>query len=135
MPCFVDRFVDEHDRSVRRSPVRATRMESAGSNGRRDATRLLGEGGRTPRVALPVLGRRPHAAAQRGHTVLKLPPPFEHTPRLTRHEISRYDDRGPVWAWDCRTAAWRALAARRPVELILASEFDRRRAGPGAERH
>ena len=105
MPCFVDRFVDEHDRSVRRSPVRATRMESAGSNGRRDATRLLGEGGRTPRVALPVLGRRPHAAAQRGHTVLKLPPPFEHTPRLTRHEISRYDDRGPVWAWDCRTAA------------------------------
>jgi kynurenine formamidase len=32
--------------------------------------------------------------------VLKLPPPFENTPGLTRHEISRYDDRGPAWAWD-----------------------------------
>ena len=32
--------------------------------------------------------------------VLKLPPPFANTPGLTRHEISRYDDRGPAWAWD-----------------------------------
>jgi kynurenine formamidase len=32
--------------------------------------------------------------------VLKLPPPFADTPGLTRHEISRYDDRGPAWAWD-----------------------------------
>ena len=32
--------------------------------------------------------------------VLKLPPPFENTPGLTRHEISRYDERGPAWAWD-----------------------------------
>src|SRR4051812_4860667 len=31
--------------------------------------------------------------------VLQLPPPFENTPGLTRHEISRYDDRGPAWAW------------------------------------
>ena len=31
--------------------------------------------------------------------VLKLPPPFANTPGLTRHEISRYDDRGPAWAW------------------------------------
>jgi kynurenine formamidase len=31
--------------------------------------------------------------------VLKLPPPFSNTPGLTRHEISRYDDRGPAWAW------------------------------------
>jgi hypothetical protein len=32
--------------------------------------------------------------------VLKLPPPFANTPGLVRHEISRYDDRGPAWAWD-----------------------------------
>jgi len=31
--------------------------------------------------------------------VLKLPEPFANTPGLTRHEISRYDDRGPAWAW------------------------------------
>ena len=31
--------------------------------------------------------------------VLKLPEPFVNTPGLTRHEISRYDDRGPAWAW------------------------------------
>src|SRR3954464_15062245 len=30
---------------------------------------------------------------------LKLPEPFVNTPGLTRHEISRYDDRGPAWAW------------------------------------
>ena len=32
--------------------------------------------------------------------VLKLPEPFANTPGLTRHEISRYDDRGPAWAWN-----------------------------------
>lgn len=31
--------------------------------------------------------------------VIKLPPPFANTPGLTRSEISRYDDRGPAWAW------------------------------------
>jgi kynurenine formamidase len=31
--------------------------------------------------------------------VIKLPPPFLNTPGLTRQEISRYDDRGPAWAW------------------------------------
>ncbi len=31
--------------------------------------------------------------------VIKLPPPFVNTPGLTREEISRYDDRGPAWAW------------------------------------
>ena len=31
--------------------------------------------------------------------VLKLPEPFANTPGLRRHEISRYDDRGPAWAW------------------------------------
>jgi kynurenine formamidase len=31
--------------------------------------------------------------------VIKLPPPFANTPGLTREEISRYDDRGPAWAW------------------------------------
>jgi kynurenine formamidase len=31
--------------------------------------------------------------------VIKLPPPFANTPGLTRAEISRYDDRGPAWAW------------------------------------
>lgn len=32
--------------------------------------------------------------------VLKLPEPFINTPGLTKHEISRYDDRGPAWAWN-----------------------------------
>ena len=31
--------------------------------------------------------------------VIKLPPPFANTPGLTREEISKYDDRGPAWAW------------------------------------
>jgi kynurenine formamidase len=32
--------------------------------------------------------------------VLKLPPPFENTPPLSRRTLSRYDDAGPAWAWD-----------------------------------
>jgi kynurenine formamidase len=32
--------------------------------------------------------------------VLKLPEQFVDTPGLTVHEISRYDDRGPAWAWN-----------------------------------
>ena len=32
--------------------------------------------------------------------VLQLPEPFANTPVLRRHEISRYDERGPAWAWD-----------------------------------
>ncbi|ABG05202.1 putative cyclase [Rubrobacter xylanophilus DSM 9941] len=32
--------------------------------------------------------------------VIKLPEQFEQTPRLKRHEISRYDERGPAWAWN-----------------------------------
>ena len=32
--------------------------------------------------------------------VLQLPPPLANTPGLSRREISRYDDRGPAWAWD-----------------------------------
>ena len=31
--------------------------------------------------------------------MIQLPPPFANTPGLTRTEISRYDDRGPAWAW------------------------------------
>ncbi|MGH3148283.1 MAG: cyclase family protein [Rubrobacter sp.] len=31
--------------------------------------------------------------------VLRLPEPFVNTPGLESHEISRYDDRGPAWAW------------------------------------
>ena len=31
--------------------------------------------------------------------VLRLPEPFANTPGLARHEISRYDERGPAWAW------------------------------------
>jgi kynurenine formamidase len=31
--------------------------------------------------------------------VIQLPPPFANTPGLTRQEISKYDDRGPAWAW------------------------------------
>jgi kynurenine formamidase len=31
--------------------------------------------------------------------VLQLPEPFANTPGLKRHEISRFDDRGPAWAW------------------------------------
>jgi kynurenine formamidase len=32
--------------------------------------------------------------------VLQLPEPFANTPGLSRRELSRYDDRGPAWAWD-----------------------------------
>ena len=31
--------------------------------------------------------------------VIHLPEPFANTPGLKVHEISRYDDRGPAWAW------------------------------------
>ncbi len=31
--------------------------------------------------------------------IIQLPPPFANTPRLSREEISCYDDRGPAWAW------------------------------------
>src|SRR5690348_4281940 len=31
--------------------------------------------------------------------IIQLPPPFANTPGLTREEISKYDDRGPAWAW------------------------------------
>ena len=32
--------------------------------------------------------------------VLRLPEPFANTPGLSRRALSRYDDRGPAWAWD-----------------------------------
>ena len=32
--------------------------------------------------------------------VLQLPEPFVNTPGLTRRALSRYDERGPAWAWD-----------------------------------
>jgi kynurenine formamidase len=32
--------------------------------------------------------------------VLVLPEPFANTPGLSRRQLSRYDDRGPAWAWD-----------------------------------
>jgi kynurenine formamidase len=32
--------------------------------------------------------------------VLRLPEPFVNTPGLSRRELSRYDERGPAWAWD-----------------------------------
>jgi kynurenine formamidase len=32
--------------------------------------------------------------------VLMLPEPFANTPGLSRRELSRFDDRGPAWAWD-----------------------------------
>ena len=31
--------------------------------------------------------------------VLQLPPPFANTQGFSLHEISRYDERGPAWAW------------------------------------
>jgi len=31
--------------------------------------------------------------------VLQLPEPFANTPPLSRTELSRFDDRGPAWAW------------------------------------
>jgi kynurenine formamidase len=31
--------------------------------------------------------------------VLRLPEPFANTPGLSRRELSRYDERGPAWAW------------------------------------
>jgi kynurenine formamidase len=35
--------------------------------------------------------------------VLVLPEPFVNTPGLSREPLSRYDDRGPAWAWDALT--------------------------------
>jgi kynurenine formamidase len=35
--------------------------------------------------------------------VLQLPPPLANTPGLSREDISRYDDRGPGWAWTTLT--------------------------------
>jgi kynurenine formamidase len=35
--------------------------------------------------------------------VLQLPPPFANTPGLSREDISRYDERGPAWAWSTLT--------------------------------
>jgi kynurenine formamidase len=32
--------------------------------------------------------------------VIQLPPPFANTPAIVKHEISRYDDRGPAWYWN-----------------------------------
>jgi len=32
--------------------------------------------------------------------VIRLPEPFVNTPGLKVHEISRYDERGPAWAWN-----------------------------------
>jgi len=32
--------------------------------------------------------------------VIQLPEPFANTPALKVHEISRFDDRGPAWAWN-----------------------------------
>jgi len=32
--------------------------------------------------------------------VIQLPDPFVNTPGLKVHEVSRYDDRGPAWAWN-----------------------------------
>jgi kynurenine formamidase len=34
-----------------------------------------------------------------GTPVLRLPEPFVNTPGLSRRELSRFDDRGPAWAW------------------------------------
>ena len=35
--------------------------------------------------------------------VLVLPEPFANTPPLRREQLSRFDDRGPAWAWDVLT--------------------------------
>src|SRR4029079_17476367 len=32
--------------------------------------------------------------------VIQLPEPFAPTPGLKVHEISRFDERGPAWAWN-----------------------------------
>jgi kynurenine formamidase len=35
------------------------------------------------------------------HTpLIRLPEPFVNTPRLSRRHLSRYDEDGPMWAWD-----------------------------------
>jgi kynurenine formamidase len=35
--------------------------------------------------------------------VIELPPPFANTPRLSREQICRFDERGPEWAWHTLT--------------------------------
>src|SRR4051812_6813314 len=32
--------------------------------------------------------------------VLRLPEPFANTPHLSRRTLSKFDDKGPAWAWD-----------------------------------
>ena len=32
--------------------------------------------------------------------MIQLPPPFANTPNWTTHEISHYDEKGPVWYWN-----------------------------------
>src|SRR4051794_14767133 len=32
--------------------------------------------------------------------VIRLPEPFINAPRFRRRSLSRYDDRGPAWAWN-----------------------------------
>ena len=51
--------------------------------------------------------------------MIQLPEPFANTPGLTRHELSRYDDRGPAWAWSAlehRRARRDALRRADPLD-------------------
>ena len=48
--------------------------------------------------------------------MIKLPPPFANTPGLTREEISRYDERGPAWAWYTLTIG-EHVGTHRPLVL------------------
>ena len=55
--------------------------------------------------------------------VLQLPEPFVNTPGLTLHEISRYDERGPAWAW-----SWLRDRRARRHALRRADPLDHRQA-------
>jgi len=55
---------------------------------------LAGGGVRLVDLTQPLSERTP---------VLVLPEPFANTPPLSREPLSRFDDRGPAWAWDVLT--------------------------------
>src|SRR5919199_517895 len=55
--------------------------------------------------------------------VIQLPEEFAQTPRLKRHEISRYDERGPAWAWYWLEIGRSAESAENPDYLLTVEDL------------
>ena len=66
--------------------------------------------------------------------VLQLPPPFANTPGLSREEISKYDDRGPAWAWYTLTIGEHVgTHTDAPIHWVTGRRRRRHRVDPGAD--